>query len=194
MGCGQVRGLFWRKLFTGFGDLGAQRQCRLFRLVQALIFGDAAGSLGPFSGGFVLCVVVSVGLCLAILVPITTGIGTLVGRSAVMDLLPGGENRPPKCSRKGCCFFFGTLLGRYCGGSFASRIPTWRLPDGHAADLVAEGSEEASIVLVEPGAPADMPCFNGGGGVNWMSGPGGGVKKSPTKKLGFSLGHVFGRD
>ena len=30
---------------------------------------------------------------------------------------------------------------------------------------------------MKPGAPADMPCFNGGGGVNWISGPGGGVKR-----------------
>ena len=34
----------------GIGGLDAQFQCRLFRLVQALIFGVPAGSLGPFQG------------------------------------------------------------------------------------------------------------------------------------------------
>ena len=55
---------------------------------------------------------------------------------------------------------------------------------------------------VEHGAPAGMPGFIGGDGVDWISWR----QKSPTKQKkllhtffdmvfwGFSLGHVFGRD
>ena len=72
-------------------------------------------------------------------------------------------------------------MGFYCGGSGRARslnfTISWRLPaGGHAAELVTEGIEEVGIARVEPGAPAEKPCFNGGGGVNWMRGPGGDVK------------------
>ena len=39
MSFGRVRGFSWRRLFLGTVDLVAQFQCRLFLLVQALIFG-----------------------------------------------------------------------------------------------------------------------------------------------------------
>ena len=64
---------------------------------------------------------------------------------------------------------------------------------GHAVDLVTWEIEEVGIVWVEPGAPAEMPCFNGGGGVNWIRGPGGDVKrvrlsrKTPTHLVGFEI-------
>ena len=96
MSCGQVRGLSWRKLIRCIGDLGAQILCRLFLLVQALIFAALAGSLDHFSGRCVLCLAVLVRSCLAELVPVTAGFGTLVGRSTVMDLLPGRDNRLQK--------------------------------------------------------------------------------------------------
>ena len=37
------------------------------------------------------------------------------------------------------------------------------------------------MVRVEHGAPAVMPGFEGGDGGDWISGLGGGFKKSPTK-------------
>ena len=74
-----------RKPSPGIGDLDAQFQCRLFRLVQALIFGVPASSLEPGGIG-------------RFLVPTTAGFGTLVGRGAVVDLLPGRERRPRKFS------------------------------------------------------------------------------------------------
>ena len=52
---------------------------------------------------------------------------------------------------------------------------------GHVADLVTEGGEGVGIKWVEHGAPAVMHGFEGGDGGGWISGPGGGVKKSPTK-------------
>ena len=66
---------------------------------------------------------------------------------------------------------------------------------------------------VEHCSHAVLPGFDGGGRVDWVSGPGGGVKrvrldrKTPAhlvghflgkggggREEGFSLGHVFGRD
>ena len=45
MSSGLGRGLFWKRLFPAIDGLVAQSQCRLFLLVQALIFGVPAGSL-----------------------------------------------------------------------------------------------------------------------------------------------------
>ena len=39
MNYGLVRGCLWKKLVLGIFDQGVQFQCRLFLLVQALIFG-----------------------------------------------------------------------------------------------------------------------------------------------------------
>ena len=71
----------------------------------------------------------------------------------------------------------GTLPLRCCTGKFASRVLTWRLPvDGHVLGLVtACGGVDAvwsdhSAVLAAPGARGDA-------GVNWISGPGVGVKR-----------------
>ena len=72
---------------------GPGRRISVFRLVQALIFVVPAGSLGLFSGHCVLFLVVVVDTCLVILVLITAGFGTLVGRSVVMVSLPGRENQ-----------------------------------------------------------------------------------------------------
>ena len=117
-----------------------------------------------------------------------------------------------------CCFSSSALLGLLllfwrvlclfgtCAGRFACRIPTWRLPvNGHVADLVTEEGGEVGIVRVDHSAPAGPPGFDGGGGIDWVSGPGGGVKRvrlnrkiqhtsQDTVPWGFSLGHVFGRD
>ena len=82
---------------------------------------------------------------------------------------------PPRCPP---ALLEGTSLLRYCARGVACRIPTWRLPaGGYAADLVTEGGEEVGIVRVEPGVSGDMPCFDGGGGVDWSGVAGGGVKR-----------------
>ena len=48
-----VKGSIWRRQFTGAAGQAAQFQCRLFLLVQALIFGDLAGTLVLFSRALV---------------------------------------------------------------------------------------------------------------------------------------------
>ena len=45
---GLVKGWFWRRPFPSIRGQGAQFQCRLFRLVQALIFGALVGLLELF--------------------------------------------------------------------------------------------------------------------------------------------------
>ena len=45
MSFGLWRGLFLKKVFSAIEDQDAQFQCRLFLLVQALIFGAHVGSL-----------------------------------------------------------------------------------------------------------------------------------------------------
>ena len=76
----------------------------------------------------------------------------------------------------------GTLSLRCCAPRCASRIPTWRLPPaGRAADLVTSGCEEVGIVRVElcvqdrVGRSNGAFCLHDGIGVDWFSGPGGGL-------------------
>ena len=85
---------------------------------------------------------------------------------------------------------FSTLLGllllfweallplRYCAGRFAGRIPTWRLPVGwHVIGLVTHESGGDAVVLDGHCAPVPVPGLRGDAGVDWVSGPGGGVKR-----------------
>ena len=81
--------LVLKRLFPSTAGRVAQFQCRLVLLVQALIFGAPAGFIGALlrwlcalPGGIGRFTRFDIG-------PITAGFGTLVGRSAVMDLLPG---------------------------------------------------------------------------------------------------------
>ena len=78
-----------RVLFLGIGGLDVQFQCRLFLLVQALIFGAPVGFLEPSFVHCVCCLVVLVGFSLGILGLIMVPFDTLVGKSAVMVLRPG---------------------------------------------------------------------------------------------------------
>ena len=78
--CGLVRCLSQKRPFSGIGGLDVQFQCRLFRLVQALIFGIRAGSQRRF---FALCVLCLVGLASSSLL-ITAGSGILGGKSVDM--------------------------------------------------------------------------------------------------------------
>ena len=77
--------------------------------------------------------------------------------------------------RSAAALLEGSLPLRYCDG--------WRLPaHGHAADLVTEVGEDVGVLRVERGASAFVPEFGGSNGVDRISGPDGGVKKSPTKQ------------
>ena len=89
-----------------------------------------------------------------------------------------------------CCFFLDTLLGPLllswrvlclCGTVLVGLLvgfPNWCLPAHcHVADLVTEEGEEVGIIRVDQGAPAGMLSFGGGDGGDWISGPGGGVKR-----------------
>ena len=78
---GPGRGLFWRKLFHGIVDQVAKFQCRLFLLVQALIFGDRVDSLGLLCDLCELYRVVLAGFLLVGLGPIIVGKGMSDGRS-----------------------------------------------------------------------------------------------------------------
>ena len=89
MSFGLVSVFLLRKLFLSIGELDVQFQCRLFRLVQALIFGVLVGFFGPFFVPFLCCLVVLVGFFLGVLVLIIVAFGTLVGISVVMVLLLG---------------------------------------------------------------------------------------------------------
>ena len=89
MSCGLVKDFVLRVLFLGIGGLDVQFQCRLFLLVQALIFGAPVGFLEPSFVHCVCCLVVLVGFSLGILGLIMVAFDTLVGKSAVMVLRPG---------------------------------------------------------------------------------------------------------
>ena len=79
MSFGLVRSFSLKRLFLDARGLIAQFQCRLFLLVQALIFGDLVGFLVLCSVLYVFCLVVWAGFFLVLLVPITVGYGILVG-------------------------------------------------------------------------------------------------------------------
>ena len=118
-----------------------------------------------------------------------------------------------------CCFSLGTLLGLlllfwkvlYLYG--AARVSLLvGFPLGAFLLMVCcsssyHGGEEVGIMRVERGALAVLPGFAGGGGGDWLSGPGGSVgrlqlnrKNSCTLRKTWYFGegsvsaHVFGRD
>ena len=64
MSSGLGRGWSWNRLSLVIGGLVAHFQCRLFRLVQALIFGDPAGLLGLLRDHVARCLVVWAGSCI----------------------------------------------------------------------------------------------------------------------------------
>ena len=57
MSIGLVKGWSWKRPSPGIGGLDAQFQCRLFRLVQALIFGVRVGFLERLIALCELCLV-----------------------------------------------------------------------------------------------------------------------------------------
>ena len=74
MSFGLVRGFSLKRLFFGVRGLVAQFQCRLFLLVQALIFDDLVIFLVLCCVRYVFCLVVWAGFFLVLLVPITAGL------------------------------------------------------------------------------------------------------------------------
>ena len=125
------------------------------------------------------------------LVPIIVGCGPLGGRSVVTVSLPGRGSQLRRVlldellilfrylPRSATALLQGTLPLRYCAGRFASMIPTWRLAvDRNAAGLVTGVGGEVGLALVEHISHAPMPGFEGGGRVDWIVGPGGGVKRA----------------
>ena len=71
-------------------------------------------------------------------------------------------------TRSGRALLNGTLPLRYCAVRFASRIPTWRLPDsGHVAGLVTAVVGVAGRAVVDGAADK----------VSWVSGSGPGRKR-----------------
>ena len=90
-----------------------------------------------------------------------------------------------------CCFSTGTFQGQpllfwrvLClFGTVLVVLPVgfplgaFLLIDGHAADLVTERGAMGGVEQEEHSAPVVMPGSDGGGGVIWISGPGGGVKR-----------------
>ena len=169
MSFGLVSGFLLRKLFLGIGELDVQFQCRLLRLVQALIFGVLVGFLEPFFVPFPYCLVGFVGLYLALLVLIIVGFVILVGEKCGHGLTSRPRESASKLllnellslfrypSRSGRALLNGTLPLRYCVVRFAHSTPTWRLPvSGQVGRLVAaypDSSGDCSDEVFALGVP-----------------------------------------
>ena len=138
MSCGQVRGLSWRKLSRDIGGLGAQFQCRLFLLVQALTSGAPAGSsealfrsLCALPGGIGRFMPCGIGASHCRLRHIGWekcghGLTSRPRESASEGFLNELLLLLRYPSRSAAALLEGALPLRYCAGGFASRIPTWR--------------------------------------------------------------------
>ena len=150
---GLVSDFLLRKLFLGIGKMDVQFQCRLFRLVQALIFVVLVGFLGPFFVPFLCCLVVLVGFFIVVF-------HTLVGVSVIMVLLLDDVK-----------LFLMFFWVSFYSESFARRIPTWRLPEGgRIADFIVDRG------LVR-GGPSALSAALGGASDCLASGSGGDVKR-----------------
>ena len=144
---GLARDCLLRERFLVIFGKGVQFQCRLFRLVQALIFGALAFFIWAMTRSlWFFYLVVLDGLCLVLSVLIIAGFVTLVGRGVVMGsslglgkvLLSFFQNELGSAG----ALLAGTLPLRSCTTRFAGRMPTWRLPVlRHVACLVTAGVE-----------------------------------------------------
>ena len=137
------------------GWLIAQFQCRLFLLVQALIFGDLVSFLVQCCVRYVLCLVALAGFFLVLLVP-TTGHGLTSRPRETSDIRFLDEllflfGYPPK---SGGALLRGTLPLRYCTSRFVHKVPTWGLPfPGGVALLVGFGHGGGMLVRSDPFSP-----------------------------------------
>ena len=106
-----MRGFSLRRLFLVIGGLISQFQCRLFLLVQALIFGDLVSFLVLCCVRYVFCLGALAGFSLVLLVPITAGYAILIGKNLVMVSPPGLVRLLMLSSLMSCYFSLVTLLG-----------------------------------------------------------------------------------
>ena len=147
-----------RRLFLGTAGLVAQLQCRLFLLVQALIFGVPVGSLVLFSG--------SSGLAVRVrrFVPCDIGANHCRLRHIGWERCGHGlTSRPRETASEdflnrhlvlfgypdgsAAALLSGVLPLRYRSAKFACKFPTWRLPDrGHVCELVTDGVVGARVL------------------------------------------------
>ena len=178
-----MSGFVLRLLVLSLVGLGVQFQCRLFLLVQALIFGVLVDFWVLF---FVLYVCCLVGL--GRFLPGSIGVNHCRLRHIGLDKCCHGLTSRPRetssvwflddllvlfgyCAASGADLLAGTLPLRYYSESFARRIPTWRLPERcNVASFLA------SRELVR-GSSCALSAALGGAGVCLASGSGGGVKR-----------------
>ena len=141
MKSGLVRDWCLRVLCPLGGGKDVQFQCRLFRLVQALILGAPVASLAASSGFLLICLADWLAFCLAVLGHIIADCGIWAGRKCGHGL----TSRPRETSdpafldsllevfgypaRSGRSVLAGDLPLRYYSGNFALRKPSWGLPE-----------------------------------------------------------------
>ena len=155
MNSGLVGGFSLRKLFLDVRGLIVQFQCRLFLLVQALIFGDLVGFLVLCCVRYVFCLVVWAGFFL----------GSNHSRLRHIGWVQSGHgltSRPRETSDvrfldellflfgyppvSGCALLRGTLPLRYCTSRFAHKLPD----SGSVAMLVHSGYGNGLLVRSDP--------------------------------------------
>ena len=183
MSFGLVNGFLLRKLFLSVGGSGVQFQCRLFLLVQALIFGVLVGFFGAIFRALSL---LPGGL--GRFLPGRIGANHCRLRHIGWDKCGHGLTSRPRetssvwfldellvlfgyPSAYGASLLAGTLPLRFFSESFACRVPTWRLPEGGNVP-----SFLASRGLVW-GGPNALSTALGRAGVYLGSGSGGGAKR-----------------
>ena len=143
-----------RRLFLGAAGLVALFQCRLFRLVQALIFGVPVGLLVHCFGVFGI-------LGLRRFVPCDIGANHCRLRHIGWERCGHGLTSRPRESASedflnrllvlfgypcgsAAALLAGVLPLRYCSARFACQFPTWRLR-GHVCELVTDGVVGARV-------------------------------------------------
>ena len=146
----------------------AQFQCRLLLLVQALILGDLAGTLGRY---FVLLLLYLGGL--RRFVPCDVGANHCRLRHIGWERCGHGLTSRPNellvlfgypCG-SAAALMSGVLPLRYCSGRFACRVPTWSLPaHGHVRGLIA-GIAGDVVVSRNEQVGAQLPSLVGGSGL-----------------------------
>ena len=138
---------------------GDQFQCRLFLLVQALIYGALAGLLAVFFGFWIDCLV-----AFGDLFPVKLGANHCLLRHIGWEKCGHGlASRPLETcdpgfldvllqmfgcpGGSGALLLSGKLPLRYCTDRFALRKPCWSLPErGHVHSLLNPAWEGAGLV------------------------------------------------
>ena len=191
-----MRGYLWRRLILATFDQGVQFQCRLFLLVQALIFGVPVVFVGALMrslcflpgglGRFVPCSIGANHCRLRYIGWEMCGHGLTsrpreTASEFFLNELLGLFRYPPAPGR---ALLAGTLPLRYCAARFACTTPTWWLPvSGRVVDLVTAGVDAVREAIVD----------GAGQEVHWVSGSGPGRKrirlnrKTPAHIAGFRV-------